>query len=196
MVQRVPNSALLEAGLKLMTAVGLPLRKLEAKGRAMIYETDEGNSVRVRTCNDHVLVAVASSSGTETKLNLEGTDKILVIMPETPRTPGPVMAFLVPTNVALEAIRSAHGDWKTNNQSTNRTWNIWFGDDGLSTANNFARKWDAYRLRASTSVESDVTRNSKASPATLGEVILDAKRQIASAAGVPETAVKISIDLA
>jgi hypothetical protein len=82
---RVPNDALVGAGLKLMRDAGMPLERAPARGRAMIYRLSNGQTVRVRTCNDHVLVVLADESSETAKLNIEGTDHLLVIMPQTPR---------------------------------------------------------------------------------------------------------------
>ena len=108
---KVPNEQLLEAGLSLMAQSGQSLQRAEAKGRAMLYRTAEGETVRVRTCNDHVLVVVAESPEAGAKLNIDGTDKILIVMPEIPRSPGPVVAYFLPTAVAVEAVQSTHREW-------------------------------------------------------------------------------------
>ena len=96
----------------------------------MQYALPNGETVRVRTCNDHVLVALAASARKGAALNIEGTDHLLVVMPEIPRTGGSVIAYLVPTEIAVEAVRTTHADWLASNPNTkgkNRTWNIWFG---------------------------------------------------------------------
>src|SRR5690348_13725398 len=103
---KVPNFELLQAGIRLAEDNGIHLTRLESKSRAMVYRAPNGETVRVRTCNDHVLVAVASSPDESAKLNIEGTDKLLIVMPQVPRTSGPVVAYLVPTAVAVDAVRS------------------------------------------------------------------------------------------
>lgn len=199
---KVPNDDLLQAGLHLMEQNGTPLERVEAKGRAMIYRTPDHKTVRVRTCNDHVLVAVADSPEPQAKLNIEGTDSILIVMPEAPRSRGPVMAFLLPASVAVDAVRSNHRDWLASNPSTkgeNRTWNIWFDDDGPSKSSGYAKKWAAYRLAGSATTQNLRSKSSAANggdAASLGDVIAEAKRRIAEVAGVPESAVRISLDLA
>jgi hypothetical protein len=198
---KVPNERLLEAGLKLMAQNGKPLERAEVKGRAMLYRSPNGRSIRVRTCNDHVLVAVADAPDTNAKLNIEGTDDILIVMPETPRSSGPVVGYLIPTPVVVEAVRSAHRSWLESNPSTkgeNRTWNIWFDDDAPAKANGFAQKWSSYRLQGSATTDAlskSVAEVQQVPVGSLGEVIADAKRRIAAVAGIPETAVKITLDL-
>ena len=56
---RIPNESLVKAGLELMRLAGKQLERAQAKGRAMIYRTATGETVRVRTCNDHVLIVLA-----------------------------------------------------------------------------------------------------------------------------------------
>jgi hypothetical protein len=211
---KVPNAELLEAGLELMRRAGKPLERGETKGRAMLYRTAEGRTVRIRTCNDHVLVVLADSADRGAALNIEGTDYLLIVMPEEPRSRGPVIGYLVPTEVAVHAARTTHEEWLASNPNTkgqNRTWNLWFDDDGPAKANGFAHKWAEYRLpgfidvrrpsRTKTVLPSNSARSAANSgeeddsPANLGRVIADARRQIASTAGVPESAVKITIDL-
>ncbi len=210
MRDKVPNQALLDAGISLLQAEGQHLRKIPTQTRAMIYELAGGEKVRVRTCNDHILVVLADGPELDAKLNIEGTDYLLIVMPETPRAPGPVVGYLVPTTVAVEAVRRAHSEWLASSPATkgnNRTWNLWF-DDGQSPAGGFARKWREYRLAGSASTvplttapELAAKRTQAASASTtrsprpLGDVIAEARRQIAEAAGVPIDAVKISVNL-
>ena len=197
---KVPNERLLDAGLRLMAQSGTPLERVEAKGRAMLYRTPDGETVRVRTSNDHVLVVVAESPEPGAKLNIEGTDKILIVMPEIPRSPGPIVGYFLPTAVAVEAAQSTHKEWLASNPSTkgeNRTWNIWFDDDGPTKANGFAKKWSKYRVHGSATARpshKNQIEDISNSPATLGEVIADAKRRIAAVAGIPETAVRITLE--
>jgi hypothetical protein len=197
---KVPNEQLLEAGLRLMAQNSNPFERAEAKGRAMLYRTSEGETVRVRTCNDHVLVVVAESAEPGAKLNIEGTDKVLIVMPEIPRSPGPVVAYFLPTAVVVEAVQSTHKEWLASNPSTkgeNRTWNIWFDDDGPTKANGFAKKWSKYRVQGSATARppnKNQIEDTSNSPPTLGEVIADAKRRIAAVAGIPETAVRITLE--
>jgi hypothetical protein len=200
MSDRVSNTALLEAGLTLMKAAGNPLEKLPTGSRAMKYKLTNGETVRVRTCNDHVLVVLANSADEGAGLNIEGTDHLLIVMPEVPRTDGTVIAYFVPTGVAVQAVRSSHAEWMASNPSTrgnNRTWNVWFDDLGTSWGG-FATKWLNYRVqgRASTLVavgSADIRLAAELRP--LGAVIAEARSEIAKAAGVPIDAVKISIAL-
>jgi hypothetical protein len=200
-IPKVPNNELVQAGLRLMENNGQPLQRVAAKGRAMIYRTPDGKTVRARTCNDHVLVVAADSPDPEAKLNIEGTDSILIVMPEIPRSPGPVMAYFIPTPVVVEAVRSSHREWLASNPSTNgenRTWAIWFDEEGPARSNGYAQKWAAFRLNGSANAK--ISLESRADSlmggaANLGEVIAEAKRRIATVAGVPETAVKITLDV-
>jgi hypothetical protein len=196
---RVSNEGLLNAGLELMRLANTPLVRVEARGRAMIYQTPAGETVRVRTCNDHLLVVLAESTEPNSRLNVEGTDFVLIVMPETPRSAGTVMAFLVPANVVAKAARDTHASWLASNPNTkgkNRTWNLWFDDSGPAKANGYANIWKKYRLNGEVDTTGhSINKNSEAKQARLGEIISIARKQISDAAGVPEAAVKISIDL-
>lgn len=200
MVNRVSNQTLLEAGLSAMRATGNPMQKLPTSSRAMKYQLASGEIVRVRTCNDHVLVTLADSAEEDAALNIEGTDHLLIVMPEVPRTEGSVIAYFVPTPIAEKAVRQAHADWLNSKPSTkgnNRTWNIWF-DDGAAPFSGFARKWSQYRLPVEISTVAISSPNNGAlarDNRTLGAVIAEARKAIADAAGVAIEAVKISVAL-
>src|SRR5271166_6556214 len=115
---RIDNNALLEAGLELMKRNGKSLSKQPSFGRKMLYSLPNGETVRVRTCNDHILIVVADSPALDAKLNIEETDWLLIVMPEIERTPGKVIAYLVPTAVAVEASRQTHSEWLATNPNT------------------------------------------------------------------------------
>ena len=115
----VDNHALLAAGLDLMRQSGRSLKKVTGFGRSMRYTLPNGETVRVRTCNDHILIVLSDKpEGLETKLNIEGTDWLLIVMPEVERTPGKVRAYFLPTGVAVEAARRTHHDWLATNPQT------------------------------------------------------------------------------
>jgi len=199
MSNRVSNEALLEAGLTLMGQAGKPMQKTQSGSRAMLFRLESGKTVRVRTCNDHVLVVVADSPKLNANLNIEGTDYLLIVMPEVPRTLGPVVAYCVPTTVAVKDVRKTHAEWLASNPATkgdNRTWNIWFDD--AAKAGGFAKHWAKYRLGGTASVSPQNERSSTdllSDSRKLGDVISVAKAKIAEAAGVSIDSVRISVDL-
>ena len=200
MTNKVSNQSLLNAGLTAMQSVGRSVKKIQTNSRAMKYQLDNGETLRVRTCNDHVLVVLAESAEEGASLNIEGTDHLLIVMPEEPRTNGSVIAYFVPSAVAVKAVREAHADWLKSNPSTkgnNRTWTIWF-DEGPTTNSGFAKKWSQYRLPANVSTLS-IGPSDKDIPSQnnrpLGTVIAEARKAIAEAAGVTVEAVKISVTL-
>jgi hypothetical protein len=105
---------------------------------------------------------------------------------------------LVPTEIVVEAARSSHLEWLRSNPDTNgknRTWNLWFDDDGPAKANGFAEKWAKYRLTLNSKPPGASPGQNSLGNQKLGDVIAEAKRRIADAAGIPENSVKISIDL-
>ena len=68
--------------------------------------------------NDHILIVVADKPAVGARLNIEGTDWLLIVMPEAERKAGNVVAYLVPTNEAVEAVRKGHLAWLSSNPNT------------------------------------------------------------------------------
>ena len=93
-LDRIDNEVLRDAGLALMRENGKPLAKLPSSGRSMLYSMPNGESVRVRTSNDHILVVVADKPTPDAHLNIQGTDWLLIVMPEVERAEGKVIAYL------------------------------------------------------------------------------------------------------
>ena len=185
---------------------GKPLTKLPSPGGSMLHSMPNGESVRVRTTNDHLLVVVADRPTPDAKLNIQGTDRLLMVMPEVERTEGPVIAYLVPGRVAEEAVRSSHRAWLSSNPNTkgnNTTWNIWFdrsssGMAGREEKQGYAERWAEYRVEGEVSTE-DITGAPAArdrEPGNIQAEVEAARQRIARAASVPPEAVKISIDFA
>jgi hypothetical protein len=192
---RVDNDTLLAAGLELMKQNGKPLTKQLGFGRSMMYTLANGETVRVRTCNDHILIVLSDRHSGTGKLNIEGTDWLLVVMPEIERTPGKVKCYLVPTIEAAKAARSTHQAWLDSSPNTNgdnRTWNLWFRKNGPEKANDFETKWSQFRLQG----EADTQSLSVSETADTGNVKTEveyARQRISKAAGVAPDAVKITI---
>jgi hypothetical protein len=195
---RIDNDVLLNAGLRLMEENGKPLKKIQSSGRSMQYQLPNGETVRVRTCNDHLLIVLADSPDEDAPLNIEGTNWLLIVMPEVERTPGKVNAFLVPTAVAVQAARSTHKEWLSSNPNTkggNVTWNLWFDDDGPTKSNAFARKWGQYRLKGSGEAAHLINgRKDYSEPVNVKAEVEVARQRISKAAGVPPEAVRITVD--
>ena len=207
---RIDNEVLRDAGLALMQTNGKPLTKLPSSGRSMLYAMPNGESVRVRTSNDHILVVVADKPTTDdAHLNIQGTDWLLIVMPEVERAAGQVIAYLVPTKEVDEAVRKSHQAWLSSNPDTkgeNTTWNIWFDHSYSGMASRkgkheYAEKWAKYRLAGDMSTEDLIsTRVDRAgegrSRGNIRAEVEAARQRIAHAASVPPDAVKISIDFA
>jgi hypothetical protein len=166
----------------------------------MMYALENGETVRVRTCNDHILIVLSGKHSGDAKLNIEGTDWLLIVMPEIERTPGKVIAYLVPTKVAADASRQTHSEWLATNPNTkgnNTTWNLWFREDGPPKANDFARKWRTYRVQGASEITQGMSFAEAREPAgPAGNVKAEvemARQRISKAAGVSLDAVKITI---
>ncbi len=190
---RLDNDELLRAGLELMERNNRPLTKLASTGRSMQYSLPNGETVRVRTCNDHILIVIADRPTNDAKLNIEGTDWLLIVMPEVERTPGNILAYLLPTRVVVEAARTTHQRWLSTNPNTkggNTTWNLWFDPRGPAAANDFAKKWQEYRLKD----PGEYRTGPLSGPSDVKLEVEEARRRISKVAGVPQSAVRITID--
>lgn len=200
---RISNDELLKAGLALMHMNGKSLTKRPSRGRAMLYTMPNGESVRVRTSNDHILVVVANKPSKDARLNIEGTDWLLIVMSKIERKVGEVIAYLVPTKTAVEAVRRSHEAWLSTNPNTkgaNTTWNLWFDDSysGVTSRDEkhgYAKKWAKYRLGGDISVEDKANvHEEEAGVLSIKAEVDSARQRIAHAASVPLGAVKISIN--
>ena len=163
----------------------------------MIYELPNGQTVRMRTCNDHILIVVADNPSSGAKLNIEGTDWLLIVMPEIERTPGRVIAYLIPALEAVGEARRTHSEWLATNPGTkggNTTWNLWFRPDGTNKAGNYAEKWMKYKLTVP--AQQMISPGETTTPSNIKLEVETARQRISAAAGVPVEAVSISIDFA
>jgi hypothetical protein len=200
---KVDKEDLLQAGLQLMTKNGRPLKKVPSNGTSKIFSLPNGETVRARTCNDHIMIVIADKPHLDAKLNIEGTDWVMLTMPEIPRTPGPVVVYLLPTQKLINDARQSHGAWlkthpKTNGQNT--TWNLWFDGQG-NPWDGYAKKWAEYRIPGTASADDTKTGSLadtgvEPSSSLLKDEISASRERIAKLAGVPIEAVKLSIDFA
>src|SRR6267142_101746 len=184
---RIDNEVLMEAGLELMHQNGKPLTKLQSPGRSMLYSLPGGETVRIRTCNDHILIVLAKHPTADAKLNIEGTDWLLIVMPEIERTPGKALAYLVPTKVAVEAVRRTHQAWLDTNPNTkgaNTTWNLWFDQDGPAKANSFAAQWSKYLLNGDSEALGPEIFVTTTGSSNIKAEVEAARQRISKAAGV------------
>jgi len=183
---------MLQAGLAAMQRYGKPLTRVRTKGRSMVYSMQNGETVRVRTCNDHLLIIGANAPTPNAQLNIEGTDWLLIIMPQVERTVGSVLVYLVPTVEAVSEARKAHSAWlatQPNTAGQNRTWALWFSQEGPEVSNDYANKWSRYLLVNDLEIKPPHENGT----GIKYEVEL-ARKRIAIAAGVPVEAVKITIN--
>jgi hypothetical protein len=125
-------------------------------------------------------------------------------MPETPRTHGNVMAYLVPTAEAVAEVRRTHRDWLATNPNTkggNTTWNLWFAPDGPNKANDYAEKWDSYRLKGTVSTDEFMPEppphgiHAPQDNSVLQAEVNAFQHRVATMLGLGPEAVKVSIEL-
>ena len=173
----------------------------------MIYEMANGETVRVRTCNDHVLIVVADRPTENANLNIEGTDWLLIVMSEFERTASKIVAYLVPTEIVVHEVRESHRTWLKSNPNTkgnNTTRNLWFdkkyyGHDGRLKKHDFLKKWADYRLKGevtSIQIENGLFSRKQGDSVTIKKEIETARLRIAHAADVSPEAVKILVEYA
>lgn len=194
---KVDKEELLNAALQLMTQNGKTLTRQPSKGTAKIYAMPNGETVRARTCNDHIMIVVADAPTPDAGLNIEGTDWVMLAMPEVPRTAGSVVVYLLPTHAVVDAARRSHAEWldtAPNTKGQNTTWNLWFDNTG-GKSSGYAEKWAKYRLPGTVStIEAPKENEPSVSRSVLREEIQSARERISVIAGVPVEAVKVSID--
>ena len=149
-IMSMDTKTLRAVGLRLMRENGKSLQRTSARGQ--IYEMQNGETVRMRTQVDRVLMTNADRATThDATIDIEAQDWLLIVMPEVARTHGPVAAYLVPSAVAAEAVRRGHQAWLDSMPEThgeNTRWHLWF-DESISTApqsGGFASRWSKYRL--------------------------------------------------
>lgn len=147
MAGKVSTASLVNAGLVAMERIGKPLSKLPSRGNAKLYNLPCGKTVRMRTCNRHALLVNAKHPNPNAKLDIEGTDWLLVVMPEQERTEGKNIVYLVPSLEAVAETRRANRQWLATKPATeghNTAWTLEFRDHPVH--DNYAIKWAEYRI--------------------------------------------------
>src|SRR6185369_8155644 len=125
---KIHPDLLANAGLMLMAQASQNLERIPARGRARLYRRADGKTVRLYCSNDRLLIGRAEAADPDAKLKMEdGADFLLLVMPKTKRTPGPVEAYLVPMDVAAAAVKEAHRNWRATSPdaSDNLARNLW-----------------------------------------------------------------------
>jgi hypothetical protein len=147
--EKLTTPALRAAALEIAEQSGRPLKRDILRPRKQAYCTSTGERVLLRTSNDRVLTATASSTTpAEATLDFEDSDALLIAMPIERGRLSAVEAYWVPSGDAARDVKAAHQRWlngspKTNNN--NRTYSVWF-DEAISSSELFREKWSLYRL--------------------------------------------------
>jgi hypothetical protein len=130
-------------------------------------------------------MTVAAGFAAEDAMDFEGGQTFIGIAIPGPN--GSVECFLVPTDEAVERLRSAHRSWlATHPASVSDARAVRFDGDPRLAWEGFSEKWAQFRLPA-------VTSATGVRP-DLEQIIADSRRVIAAQVGRPESAVRISID--
>jgi len=213
MVEKIPNKVLRLCALDIMENSDLPIKEVPSPGRSMIYKLSSGETVRLRTSNDPVLVVAVEPSDVGPKLNIEGTDKLLLVMPEQPLNRWEnIVGYLMPTSEVIAAIKSSYPkffDRQTNRLKTKQALTLSFEDSGKPSGG-FEGKWERYLLpmkcpaRAFQDEVKPVQKVKKVSsprqrpkgqPETVNDVIAEARERISEITKVPIKSVKVSVSL-
>ena len=127
-------------------------------------------------------------------------------MPEIERAVGRVVAYLVPTEEADEAVCKSHKEWLSSNPNAkghNTTWNLRVGHSpsgmtGRKGKHGYAQKWARYCLEGNVSTEDIAGAHFRraGAPGNILTEVEDARQRIARPASVPVEAVKIYIGFA
>jgi hypothetical protein len=183
-----------------MARAGTPLERLQGvtghRGPLReIYRLPDGRTLRLRTNRSRVLMTGAVGENRyhiDAPMNLEGQDFVGIAMPA--QRPGWVDCYQIPTDVAISALHTAHATWvqahpNTPEQSAVRV--VSFDGDPQRPGEGFAVKWAQYLIA---SVPAEATEQPAAQPSLNGsEAIIEAKRIVAAAYRVPESAVTITV---
>ena len=130
-------------------------------------------------------MTVAEGLAAEDVMDFEGGQTFIGIAIPGPH--GSAECFLVPTDEAVERLRSAHRSWLAIHPgSASDARAIRFDGDPQLAWEGFAEKWAQFRLPAAA-----VPSSRRLS---LEQIIADSRRAIAAQSGRPESAVRISID--
>ena len=173
-----------------MSRAGQPVKRqqgaVDSRGRTtQTYRTRNSQTIRLMTNRTRALTTVADGFAAEDAMNLEGQQAFIGLA--VPGLHGSVECFLVPTDEAVEHLRSAHRSWLAAHPgSASDARAIRFDGDPQLAWEGFAEKWAQFRLPAATFATSRRPN--------LEQTIADSRRLIAAQVGRPESAVRISID--
>jgi hypothetical protein len=154
-----------------------------------IYRVD-GKTFRLRTNNKPCLMAKVASSDVDAPLPFEGEDLVGIAFPA--ERDGFVVGYLVPSTVAVKAMRDAHRKWLASEERRERSGDnqtrvlrfdgdtdlLWFG---------YAKRWAKYNI-------GEIEIDAQPVASALDLEIANARRRIAAVAGKPESAIRIAID--
>ena len=145
-----------------------------------MYRTPSGQTVHLRTNRRRALMTVAEGFAPEDVMECEGQQDLIGIA--IPGLVGSVECFLVPTDEVVDRLRSAHRSWLAAHPgSATDARAVRFDGDPHLAWEGFSEKWAQFRLAGAPSL-------------SLEQIIADSRRTIATQAGRPESAVRISID--
>lgn len=184
----IDNATLVEAGLNLMTQNGKRLERQPTKSRTMRYLTPDKETVRIRTSKTQALMVLAESERADAPMNIEGTKNLLFV---TPHPGGHIEAYLLPTRIVVQEIRSNHTRWMAEHPNSKNTTRVLYFRPHKRYAN-YAERWGHYRLKGNIS---PAPHTAQATPLSVQHMLEQARSTIAQAHDLPVDAVKISVNI-
>ena len=150
------QKVLREAGVTLLRKNGKSIASCTS-GNSMICTLSDGEEIRVRTCNFHLLIITADQPSPYAHLDIDGTEWLLIVMPEVENSAGRIIGYLVPTKEVKCRMIQSHKAWLQTNPNTkgkNKTWTLGFNrysgkgkDEHKELGYDFFTKWAEYRLK-------------------------------------------------
>lgn len=116
--------------------------------RGQIYYTVDKKLVRLRTNNDRLILTATDGTNPTAKLDLEGCDLVLLVVPRIKRMRGTVEVYLIPLQDIKSAFELSHRDWlkDANTKGSNFTWQLALDAAKPASMGGYAERWLKYRL--------------------------------------------------
>jgi hypothetical protein len=195
------NERFREAALDQMVRAGMPLERVRGvKGRERaithLYHMPNGQTVRLRT-NTKARAVMSKADGFDANdaIHIEGQQDFLLVA-----VPGPddtVDCALLPSEQTIAYLREAHRDWQeiqTNGRGKSDVRIIHFDEKPQRQGHSFGWFFEQHRIKpAADAPAAPLSARLHPNRVELERAVTKAKREIAPIAGVPESAVSISI---
>jgi hypothetical protein len=180
------TTRLRQAYLAASAAAGKPLTRIGERGQR--YRRPDGKIVLIRTCKRRNVLANSVGYTPNDPIDIEGRqDFVGLAVPGRRRAPDEF--YEVPDPVVIDGLRAGMAEWCPDHPNgKSKVRQISFDGDPQSAITGYAEKWGHYRLAQPLAIPapaSDVRANA----------VVQARRMVATAFAVPESTVRIAINL-